>query len=83
MKQLFNMDYVNALQEGNYFGCEMNGQTEEQQEAIQQAWIDAMARRGWILNEDVIECLHDHQEFTSDADSCLFEAHNQVLGGLA
>ncbi len=79
MKQLFNMDYVNALHDANYFGCEMNGQSEEQQEAIQQAWIDAMARRGWILNEDVIECRYDQDEF----DSACMESLNEALEGVA
>jgi hypothetical protein len=79
MKQLFNMDYVDNLHDANYFGCEMNGQSEEQQEAIQQAWIDAMARRGWILNEDVIECRYDQDEF----DSACMESLNEALEGVA
>jgi hypothetical protein len=79
MKQLFNMDYVDNLHDANYFGCEMNGQSEEQQETIQQAWIDAMARRGWILNEDVIECRYDQDEF----DSACMESLNEALEGVA
>ena len=81
MNWRYNRQYVIDLLHNNYFGCESTGQTEEQQELIQQAWIDAMARKGWVLDEESIECLHDHQEFTNDADSCLFEAHNLVLGG--
>jgi len=57
----------------------MNGQSEEQQEAIQQAWIDAMARRGWILNEDVIECSYDQDEF----DSACQDSLNEALEGVA
>ena len=79
MKQLFNMDYVDNLHDANYFGCEMNGQSEEQQEAIQQAWIDAMARRGWVLDEDVIECRYDQDEF----DSACMESLNEALEGVA
>ena len=73
MKQLFNMDYVNALQEGNYFGCEMNGQSEEQQEAIQRRWLDAMAHRGFVLNDEPT----DSDEF----ESACMESLNEALEG--
>jgi hypothetical protein len=70
MKQLFNMDYVNNLHGANYFGCETNGQSEEQQEAIQRRWLDAMAHRGFVLDDEPT----DSDEFESACMESLNEA---------
>jgi hypothetical protein len=75
MKQLFNMDYVDNLHDANYFGCEMNGQSEEQQEAIQRRWLDAMAHRGFVLNDEPT----DSKEF----ESACMDSLNEALEGVA
>jgi hypothetical protein len=74
MKQ-FNMDYVNNLHGANYFGCKMNGQSEELQEAIKCWWLDAMADRGFMLDDEPT----DSKEF----ESACMESLNEVLGGVA
>lgn len=81
MKHLYNRQYVSDLRHNNYFGCEDTGQPEETQNAIEQAWLRAMSRKGWVLGDESIECLHDSTQFTNDADSSLVEAHKLVLGG--
>ena len=46
---------VQDLESHNYFGCSDTGQSEEQQEALKKAWIEAMRQRGWILDDSIIE----------------------------
>jgi hypothetical protein len=81
MNWLYNSQYVIDLRHNNYFGCESTGQTDEQQELIQQAWLRAMSQKGWVLGDESIGCVHDNDQFTNDADASLVETHNLVLGG--
>jgi hypothetical protein len=73
----YNRQYVCELLHNNYFGCEMNGQSEEQQESIEHAWIDEMDRRGWVLGDESID---DNNQFDNDAMASLVESHKLVLG---
>jgi Fe2+ or Zn2+ uptake regulation protein len=81
MNWRYNRQYVIDLRHNNYFGCEDTGQSEETQDSIEQAWLRAMSRKGWVLGEESIECRYDNDQFTNDADASLVEAHNLVLGG--
>ena len=82
MNWLYNRQYVIDLRHNNYFGCEDTGQSEETQDAIEQAWLRAMSRKGWVLGDESVECdITDNDQFTNDADASLVEAHKLVLGG--
>ena len=78
MKWAYNRQYILNLRDNNYFGSEDTGQSEERQEALQQAWIDAMTRKGWVLDEETIECLYDFEKFNADGDASLIEASKIV-----
>ena len=81
MNWLYNRQYVIDLRHNNYFGCEDTGQSEETQDAIEQAWLRAMSRKGWVLGDESVGDVRDNDQFTNDADSSLVEAHKLVLGG--
>jgi hypothetical protein len=56
MRTELNNQYLDETAMSNYFGG-LNGETEEQQTAMREAWIDEMAKRGFpmgceICNED-------------------------------
>jgi len=51
----FSTELVNSYADNNYFGSKSTGQSEKRQEALKKAWIEAMAKRGWILDESIIE----------------------------
>jgi len=55
VSKVFSRELVNLYQDHNYFGCSDTGQSEEQQEALKKAWIEAMRQRGWILDDSIIE----------------------------
>lgn len=53
--KIFSTRMVQDFADNNYFGCKSTGQSEKRQEAIREAWVEAMAKRGWILDESIIE----------------------------
>lgn len=83
-QQLFDKQYVTNLESANYFGCESTGQSERTQQAYKDAWLEAMARHGWVLGESVIrhqdfDCDIDLEyQFDKDAERSLEEAHKTV-----
>lgn len=52
---IFSTRMVQDFADNNYFGSKSTGQSEKRQKAIREAWIEAMAKRGWILDESIIE----------------------------
>lgn len=72
MIQLFSTQLINEYKSGNYFGCEMTGQSEEQQYEMQQRWLNVMARKGWIINESIID--NDNiDNYERDGENALVE----------
>ena len=51
----FSTELVNSYADNNYFGSKSTGQSEKRQEALKKAWIEAMAKRGWIIGESILE----------------------------
>lgn len=77
MSKVFSRELVNLYQDHNYFGCFDTGQSEEQQEALKKAWIEAMANRGYILGETLID-IDWADEYDRDSDASLREASKIV-----
>jgi hypothetical protein len=72
MTKMFDSRYIDDLRANNYFGCMSTGQNLETQLSIQSRWLDAMAQRGWILDESIIEEFsHDPAHETIDMTSKL------------
>jgi hypothetical protein len=50
----------------------MTGQSEEQQYEMQQRWLNVMARKGWIINESIID--NDNiDNYERDGENALVE----------
>jgi hypothetical protein len=85
INKLFSTELVNSYADNNYFGCESDGYSEDQQKAIREAWIENMAKRGIRLNEYYIiletELAYFNNEYWYDdqCDKALFEVHQQLL----
>ena len=77
MSKVFSRELVNLYQDYNFFGCESDGQSEEQQEALKKAWIEAMANRGYILGETLID-IDSADEYERDGIASLREASKIV-----
>ena len=77
MSKVFSRELVNLYQDHNFFGCESDGQSEEQQEALKKAWIEAMANRGYILGETLID-IDWADEYERDGIASLKEASKIV-----
>jgi len=52
---IFSTRMVQDFADNNYFGSKSTGQSEKRQKAIRESWIENMAKRGWILDESIIE----------------------------
>jgi hypothetical protein len=77
VSKVFSRELVNLYQDHNFFGCESDGQSEEQQEALKKAWIGAMANRGYILGETLID-IDWADEYERDGIASLKEASKIV-----
>ena len=88
INKLFSTELVNSYADNNYFGCESDGYSEDQQKAIREAWIQNMAKRGIRLNEFYIiwegELASFNNEYWYDdqCDKALAEVHQQLAGAL-
>ena len=52
---IFSTRMVQDFADNNYFGSKSTGQSEEQQQSLKKAWIEAMRKRGWIVDDSIIE----------------------------
>lgn len=83
--KIFSTELVNSYADNNYFGCESDGYSEDQQKAIREAWIENMAKRGIRLNEFYIIELRGLASFDNEywfddqCDKALVEVHQQLL----
>ncbi len=75
-QQTFDNSMVETLHSNNYFG-QLPDQSEDQQNAIRQHWLQCMAERGWTLGTDI----DDDDAFDNDCLQSLIETHHKIMEG--